>query len=268
MNPKLESILDAGSDNLQIVVDFDRTLTCGTVNGVEVPSLMAILRSEDHLDQDYSDRAKMMYEKYRPVELDTNLSKEEKVKAMEKWWSEHYDLKIEKGLNLKNVLDVCKSDLIRLRPGVNQLLSVCHDKNIPVIIFSANSMGKVAIDEVLKRFGCLYDNIHVFSNVQIYDEAGRMTGYQTPLVHSQNKDESVLGHMPLRENFIVIGDGLHDAEMINQKDKSGQERKLYKIGIYEAKDDSGLEKYKNTFDEVWSSLDGEINFEKLNQYLR
>lgn len=229
---------------------------------------MAILRSEDHLDQDYSDRAKALYEKYRPIETDINISKEEKSKAMENWWSEHYDLKIEKGLNLKNVLDVCNSDLIKLRPGVKEMLDICHNKNVPVIIFSANSMGKVAIDAVLKRFDCLYDNIHVFSNVQIFDETGRMTGYNKPVVHSQNKDESVLGDIPLRENFIVIGDGLHDAEMINQKDKGGQERKLYKIGIYEAKDDSGLEKYKNTFDEVWSSLDGEISFEKLNQYLR
>ncbi len=267
MNPKLQSILNSGLENLQIVADFDRTLICATVDGVEVPSATHILYTEKYLDDDYMTRAKDLYDFYRPIEQDNNISKDEKSKHMEDWWTKHYDLKLEKGLHIDHLEKLSNSKMLVFRKGVKEFLKVCKDKNIPIIILSSNGLGFDMIKMLLERDGMMSDNVHIHSNRTLWGEDGVTTGVAKPIVHSQNKNESVLGDITLRDNFIVIGDGLHDAEMINQKSKDGKDRQVYKIGIYEAIDDSKLEEYKKVFDDVWSSLDGEISFSKLASIL-
>ncbi|MCX8179346.1 MAG: hypothetical protein N3E38_01235 [Candidatus Aenigmarchaeota archaeon] len=84
-----------GLSKLHVVSDFDRTLTYGKVNGRKIPSLISILRDENYLSEEYSKKAKELFEKYHPTETDTSIDVKEKKKLMQKWWEEHYKILIE-----------------------------------------------------------------------------------------------------------------------------------------------------------------------------
>jgi cytosolic 5'-nucleotidase 3 len=261
---KIQEIIMGGAENLQLVVDFDRTLIKGFADGVEVPSANSILRNENHLDVDYMSRAHALYNEYRPIETDTNISHEEKSKKMHEWWSRHYDLKIEKKLNIKHLKDASNSKLIQLRPYTKEMFEICRDKNIPVVILSASGLGFDSIKFVLEKNNILFSNVHIVSNQLIYDDEGHVTGYKEPIIHSQNKSEEAIKDFELRKNTVLIGDGLGDAKMVNDK----QGRVVYRLGLYDMRDSGKLEMHKNTFDEVVSSLDGEISFENVCDTLK
>jgi len=69
-----------GVDKLHVLADFDQTLTKSFINGKHVPSIISILRDNNYLTPDYPDKAKALYAKYHPIEIDPNVSLEEKRK--------------------------------------------------------------------------------------------------------------------------------------------------------------------------------------------
>ena len=78
-----KAISEAGAERLHVLADFDRTLTTAFVEGKSVPSLISILRDENYLTPDYPQKAKELYAKYHPIEIDPKLSLKEKKKAMQ-----------------------------------------------------------------------------------------------------------------------------------------------------------------------------------------
>src|SRR3989344_7124306 len=93
-----KSIKEAGSRDLHILADFDRTMTKAFVNGESTPSLISILRDGNYLTPDYAERAQALYRKYHPIEIDPDIPLLDKKKTMEEWWLTHFDLLIESKL--------------------------------------------------------------------------------------------------------------------------------------------------------------------------
>lgn len=47
---KKEAMTEAGFDTLNVIADFDRTLTYGTIDGKKIPSLISLLRDYNYLN--------------------------------------------------------------------------------------------------------------------------------------------------------------------------------------------------------------------------
>lgn len=120
-----------GIGSLHILSDFDRTLTKAFIDEKEVPSLISILRNHNYLTPDYPKKAHMLFDKYHPIEIDPHIPREEKTKAMHSWWKSHYELLIESKLNKKDIENAARSEYVKFREGVLELLYFLDKKKVP-----------------------------------------------------------------------------------------------------------------------------------------
>ena len=237
-------------EKLHILTDFDRTLTSSFVNGEKVPSLISILRNGDYLTPDYAEKANQLYDKYYPIEVNPNISMEEKKKAMHEWWTTHFDLLIKSGLDKNDIVDIVKSEKIKFRDGFSDFADILKQNNIPLVIMSSCGLGSNAISMCLEREGKLYDNIHIISNLCKWDEKGNAIEFQKPIIHIMNKDETAIQNFPAfekikdRKNVLLLGDSIGDIGMIKGFDYNY----LIKIGFLEENVEENLESYKENYD--------------------
>lgn len=250
----VREISKGGADKLHVLADFDKTLTRASVGGEEIPSLMSIMRSRDgeYLSGDYAKKAKELYEKYHPIEVDPSVPAEEKKKVMREWWMTHFDLLINLGLNRKDIEKVVDSGKIKFRDGASDLLDVLKKHNIPLIIMSASGLGGDAISMYLVKENKISDNIYIISNSFEWDKDGKAIGVKEPIIHSLNKDETLVQDFPVfekikdRKNVLLLGDSLDDAGMIEGFDCDN----IIKIGFLNSKIEEKIKFYREVFNIV------------------
>ena len=250
---KLKSnMAKTGSETIHVVTDFDRTLTKAYVDGKKMPSMISVLRDGNYLTSGYAEKAHGLFNKYRPIELDTEISEDEKKKAMFSWWKEHFDLLIESGLNKKNIEDAVNLGNAQIRDGLPEFFSTLRSHNIPVAIISSNGLGGDSISMYLEKKDIVYDNIHIISNSYIWDEDGNAVGVKEPIIHAANKDETAIRDTPVfdlikdRKNVILLGDSIEDIKMVSGFEYDN----IIKIGFLNENQEKSLEAYKRNFDVV------------------
>ena len=271
LTKKIEAIKQEGKDSLHIISDFDRTITKAFSKGKKIPSLIYHLRNEHYLTEDYSAKAFALYEKYHPLEVSTTVSDEKKNKAMLEWWSTHYKLLVESGLNEKTIKqaikDIVKKQEINLRLGVNEFLKLVGKRNIPLVVLSSSGVGNMIL-ELLKELKVMNNNIHFIGNTLEFDKEGKFIGVKdNKIIHSFNKNEAELASLSIyqelikRKNVILLGDSLGDIKMI----EGFPYNNLIKIGFYNDATEENIEDFKKNFDVVITN-DG--SFEYINQLLK
>ncbi|MEK6817373.1 MAG: hypothetical protein AABX80_01100, partial [Nanoarchaeota archaeon] len=144
-------ILKDESKKFHVLADFDRTLTKCFVNGKFIPSIISILRNENYLSEEYSEKAKALANYYRPIEFNNKISIKQKKKAMREWWTKHFNLLIESGLNKKNLERVINEGNVQFREGAEEFLDLLYQKKIPLIIISSSGIGDL-IPMYLKKY--------------------------------------------------------------------------------------------------------------------
>ena len=115
LNALKKKISGKGANGLHVLADFDKTLTTAFVDGNKVQSTVAILRNEGYLTPDYPGKAQKLFEKYHPIEINPNIPLREKKKAMQGWWTSHFELLIRSGLNKSDLEKIIESGKIKLR---------------------------------------------------------------------------------------------------------------------------------------------------------
>ncbi len=262
------AIKKSGANKLHILADFDRTLIRAFVNGKTVPSIMSTLRDGKYLTPDYAKKAHDLFNKYRPIELDHTIPIQEKKKAMQEWWTTHFELIIKSGLTKKEVEAAMQSAQIQFREGFGQFADFLKAHHIPLVIMSSSGLGIGAIKLCLAREGKLYQNIFVISNDFIWDERGNANGIKQPIIHAMNKDETMVRDFPEifeaienRRNVLLLGDSLDDIGAIEGFDYDN----LIKIGFLNEKEKENLAYYQRAFDVVILK-DGPMNF--INELLK
>lgn len=89
----LNEIIKGGANELQVVTDFDFTLTKQiTANGKPTLSSFGMFNRCKSVPTSFREESKKLYEKYRPIEIDPNLSQIEKKAKMIDWWTESCEL--------------------------------------------------------------------------------------------------------------------------------------------------------------------------------
>jgi 5'-nucleotidase len=239
-----------GAEKLQVVSDFDKTLTRCFVDGTKIPSLISILRDEKYLTPDYPEEAQALYDKYHPMEIDPEIPLAEKKALMHSWWSEHYALLVKSGLTKNDLVRVAQSKKIALRPGATEFMDFLHQQGIPLVILSAAGLGFETIQMYLENHNALHENIHIVSNVLQWDEDGKAVGVEEPIIHTCNKNYAAVKDLEFfsaireRKNIILLGDGEGDAAMVEGFEYDN----IIKIGFLNEGVAVDLEKFKDSYD--------------------
>lgn len=269
LNEKIEAIKKDGADSVHILSDFDRTLTHAFYNRVKTSSLISHLRNGSYLTANYAEKATALFNKYHPIELSCEISRDEKSKAMLEWWSSHYKLLVDSGLNettiKQSVSDLIREGKIRLRNGVPTFLKNLAKNNIPLIILSSAGIGNM-VTEFLKEQKLFFENTHFIGNTLEFNEKGDFTGIKNDkIIHILNKHESELKNLQIyktlleKKNIILLGDCVEDLSMA----EGFPAKTIIKIG-FQNYEEENLEEFKKKFDIIITD-DG--NFEEINKIL-
>jgi 5'-nucleotidase len=259
---KKEKFVSGGVGKLHVLSDFDKTLTRAVYSGNRAGSIISHLRNGKYLSEDYARKAHELFDKYHPIEIDSNIEQEEKNEKMFEWWKAHKNLLVDSGFS-KRIVEECVGEMIdekypEFREGVIEFLKNLGENEIPLIIMTA-SLGDL-VSEFMDRNGVFSDNVHVIGNGFNYDSEGNAVSVKK-IIHVFNKHEMEIRELPIylelveRKNVLLLGDSLGDVKMVGGFDYDG----LIKIGFLNGNVDDNLNKYKKEYDVVILD-DGDFSF--------
>ena len=265
---KIESIINWWPEKLQVISDFDKTLTYWTKE-----SIIAVLYNNKYISEEYSKKAKKLEAFYKAKEDDSSIPIEEKKKLMKEWRVKHEQLLIESKLSLNHIENVVKSWIIKLRDWCHDLLNKLDWLWIPVIVLSASWIWTDSISIYLKEHLDKNQKIYIISNWYKWDENWLAVDWLEPIITSSNKDETVIteenfpeiyNEIKDRKNVIIIWDKIED---LNMSDWLWSDVAL-KIGFLNSWNEEKIDFYKKHFDIIinWDQWMQEI--EKIIEWLR
>lgn len=257
-------------DKIHILSDFDKTLTKAFSTWDEKrvrPSLISVLRSEWYLGEEYSKKAFALYDYYNPIEIDPNISLEYKKKEMTIWWNKHLDLLVASNLHKKDIEKVILSGLVEFRKWASDFVSFLENKNIPLVIISANWLWTDSIKMFFEKEKLLSKNVFVISNSFKWNELWNVIWHDNRIIHVFNKDETVLVDFPeihnlveTRKNVILLWDSLWDPHMITWFEYDN----ILKIWFLNEKKDELIEEYMKNYDVI---ITDDWDFSYINEIL-
>ncbi|CAH3027496.1 unnamed protein product [Porites evermanni] len=213
---KLRKLYESGPEKLQVISDFDKTLTKFVVNGEKGCTAYGVIESYKNFPESYREKAKQLKEKYMPIEFSGDISSAEKEPLMIEWWTKAHELITELGLKKDDITqvvedspialrwtkgneliielkikqaqipEIVKDAHIALRDGVEWLFVKLHEKHVPLLIISGG-LGDI-IKEVIDQQSTIYDNVTIVANFFKYEQ-GVMVGFKDKLLFSNNKRE-------------------------------------------------------------------------------
>lgn len=257
----------AGAKNLQVISDFDRTITKCFVDGKRVPSIIGLLREKNYLHKDYKKEAKSLFNFYHKIEINPKIPLSFKKEKMLEWYKNHFSILIKFGLTKDLVKKAMKESDFHLRPGGQEFFERLNKKSVPLLIFSAGGLGRESIEIFLKKRTLFYNNTYIVANNFLWDEKGGLLAVEKPIIHPYNKDEAILKNFSFyekvkkRRNVILLGDSLGDGKMANGMAHD----EVLKIGFLNEDDRSHLKHYCQEFDIV---IIGDASFYFVNQLLK
>ena len=265
---KIESIINWWPEKLQVISDFDKTLTYWTKE-----SIIAVLYNNKYISEEYSKKAKELEVFYKAKEDDNTIPIDEKKRLMKEWWIKHEQLLIDSKLSLSHIENVVKSWIIKLRDWCHDLLNKLDWLWIPVIVLSASWIWTDSISIYLKEHLDKNQKIYIISNWYKWDEEWLAVDWLEPIITSSNKDETVIteesfpeiyNEIKDRKNVIIIWDKIED---LNMSDWLWSDVAL-KIGFLNSWNEEKIDFYKKHFDIIinWNQWMQEI--EKIIEWLR
>lgn len=249
INTKKLEELKINKDNVYLVLDFDRTIT-----SKESDDSWSV--SGSLLGEDFKEKSNELYLKYRPIELDYQITVKEKEKAMAEWYGRCMDLYYRYHLTEELLRKSIKQGKLIFRKGAKEFLQKVNESNIPIIILSAG-IGNV-VEQCLKENNCYFDNIYIISNFIEFEKNGKMKKFDnSKMVHTLNK--SMKGKLPqyyldkLKDKTykILLGDLKEDEKMVEREEWNT----TLKVGILENETKERLNTYKKAFDIVLTEDD-------------
>ncbi|KAF0754651.1 Uncharacterized protein FWK35_00025486 [Aphis craccivora] len=260
VNAKIEQLVAGGPDKLQIISDFDRTISTSKYNNKQTMSSFSVFESCDSLSENYKKKALTLLQKYRPIEDNTQMTVAQKLPFIEEWWQQSELLL--KGLcfQYEDIKKSIEKANVHLRDGSSEAFNKLFCKKIPIIVLSAG-IGDV-VELILMHENLLTENVTVVSNFlkMSKDNNGlsKIEGFKgEKLIHVFNKNEHtyIETHqndtiLSGRSNVILLGDSLGDANM----DGGIPYDTVLRIGFLNADlmehEDGYLQQYKLAFDIV------------------
>jgi len=252
----INSIVSDGAKQLHIVADFDMTLTTYWVHdskgqAVRNASSHAIVMESPLFPEWAVKETNHLFRAFYPIEIDPQIPREKKLRAMEQWWEKAHVILEKSGIRDDTIRTMVEQSGIVMREGAREfMMETCKNANIPIIVFSAGLAN--VIEYVFQRHDLLAPHIHIISNRIIFQDGVICRVDPDPPIHVLNKSEASLLHLPDhdalegRPNVILMGDAagdIHMADGIDHKHKLS-------IGFLHVKVEANLPLYLETFDIV------------------
>lgn len=248
----LNELVLGGIDKLQVVTDFDYTITKQRLsNGEKILTSFGMFNECKSLPDYVLEETKRLFNKYRPIEIDPHMPLEEKVVYMIEWWSKTGDLLKGFPLPQEEIAEVAKRFKDGLRDGTHQMFYDLNQLKVPCLVFSAGLGDSVV--SVLRQANVMHPNVKVISNFLQYSPDGMLNGLQDKMIHTFNKNETALKGTEYydlvhdRDHVIVMGDSIGDAGMADGIPASSH---VLKIGFLFDHAEQSLPRYMDTFDIV------------------
>lgn len=256
---KKKALVRGGASQLQVIADFDRTLT--KINSL---SSWSVIERKAGFSEAYHEESQRIYKHYRAIEIDPNLTIEQKTPKMIEWWKRANELLVIEGTTRQRFINAVRDNMdeIELRDGYEIMFALLKKQAIPLMILSAG-VGDM-IQYILKyaNVGLAdHPNTHVLSNFLEFEEkTGLCTGFSNKetCIHIFNKNEAPIkktayhAEVEERKNVIVLGDSLGDLQM----SKGVEHDTVLTIGFYnhpvegDGQDDEHLAQYIEAYDVV------------------
>ncbi|XP_065345865.1 7-methylguanosine phosphate-specific 5'-nucleotidase-like isoform X2 [Cloeon dipterum] len=253
MRSVFEEFIDGNSQKLQVISDFDQTLTKDHEDGERCLTTFGIFHSTPQLPDGYCAQSEVLYHKYHPMEVHPDLSVEEKTPYMVQWYKDSEQLLFGADVSKENLKNHIYSSKTIFRDGSKDIFDALKKAGVPVLVFSAG-VGDV-VRHALEKHQMLLDNVRIISNFLNWDsESGKLAGFQGDMIHVFNKNQrAVAAHeeyfslLANRPNVILMGDNEGDAAMGHgvQNPKA-----MIKIGFLYHHANERLEKFMDMFDIV------------------
>ncbi|XP_068627698.1 7-methylguanosine phosphate-specific 5'-nucleotidase isoform X2 [Battus philenor] len=249
---KLNKVINDGHSKLQIVTDFDHTLTRHTMdNGETVLTSFGMFRECPSIPQSYKDEEQRLASIYKPIEVDAVMGVEEKTKHMVDWYKEAHERL--KGMKFpkQELTDIAQQMVECFRIGVKDVISWSETQQVPVLVFSAG-LGECVV-AALKAANFLLPHVKVVSNFLAIDETDTIVGIKGEVIHTYNKNEAAIKDteyfemVKTRHNVLLMGDNIGDAGMAEGMDHCDV---IIKIGFLGRNTGPNLQNYLNKFDIV------------------
>ncbi|XP_068615756.1 cytosolic 5'-nucleotidase 3-like isoform X2 [Brachionichthys hirsutus] len=244
-------LIKGGASKLQVITDFDMTLSKFAVNGKRCPTCHNIIDNCKLVTDECRQKLLQLKNKYYPIEIDPHLTTEEKFPFIVEWYFNSHKLLVEQRLERGKLSEVVRESDAALRDGFEQFFQRLQQHDVPVFIFSAG-LGDV-LEEILHQAGVYHPNVKVVSNFMDFDDDGILRGFKGELIHVYNKHEGALRNTEyfkqLKEycNVILMGDSLGDLSMA---DGVPNVENILKVGFLNDKVEERLDKYLDSYDIV------------------
>lgn len=244
-------MVKAGSNTLQVISDFDMTLTRFAYKGKRCPTCHNILDNSKLISNECKEQLAELLNTYYPIEIDSTRSVEEKLPLMVEWWTKAHELLVQQKIKKDMLATAVRESEAMLREGYQLFFNHLYEHSIPLLIFSAG-IGDI-LEEVIRQADVFYSNVKVFSNYMDFDETGLLKAFKGELIHIYNKREGALlntGHfqeLRTRPNVLLMGDSLGDLTMA---DGVQDMENILKIGYLNDKVEERKQSYLDSYDIV------------------
>ncbi|XP_066483345.1 7-methylguanosine phosphate-specific 5'-nucleotidase [Tiliqua scincoides] len=262
----ISALKKGGVDRLQVISDFDMTLTRFEFNGRRCPTSYNILDYSCVISEEGKKKLKDLLHHYYPIEIDPDRTVEDKLPLMVEWWTEAHNVLTQEKIRKSDIAPTVKESDVMLRDGFNIFFDQLHQSKIPLFIFSAG-VGDI-LEEIIRQAGMFHSNINVVSNYMNFDNNGILIGFKTPLIHTYNKNNSVLENteyfqqLCTRTNILLLGDSMGDLTMA---DGVANADNILRVGFLNDKVEEQRGKYTEAYDIV---LEKDETLDVVNGILR
>ncbi|XP_040857267.1 7-methylguanosine phosphate-specific 5'-nucleotidase [Ochotona curzoniae] len=240
-----------GGDRLQVISDFDMTLSRFSYNGKRCPSSYNILDNSRIISEECRKELASLFHHYYPIEIDPHRTVKEKFPHMVEWWTKAHNLLCQQRIRKSQIAQVVRESTAVLREGYKTFFHTLYQDNIPLFIFSAG-IGDI-LEEIIRQMNVLHPNVHIVSNYMDFDEEGFLRGFKGQLIHTYNKNSSVCENsgyfqkLQGRTNILLLGDSMGDLTMA---EGAPDVQNILKIGFLNDKVEEQRERYLDAYDIV------------------
>lgn len=249
---KINSLIKGGSQRLQVISDFDFTLSRSHLDGKRCSSCHDAIDLNERMPKAFREKVRKYKEHYYPMVSDPGVPSEEKIPYMVEWWNKWHEALLEAGLKKSDLMEMVNESSIMLRDDCLEFLDILHRHKVPLVIFSAG-IGDV-LEEAIRQQACMFDNIKVISNYMNFGEDGHLTGLRNgTIIHIFNKNSNAVdvgdsfGNSADRPNILLLGDSIGD---VNMDAGLANRETILRIGFLNADIEANLNRYKENYDVV------------------
>ncbi|KAM5274059.1 cytosolic 5'-nucleotidase 3A isoform 2-T2 [Ctenodactylus gundi] len=234
-----------------IITDFDMTLSRFSYKGKRCPTCHNVIDNCKLVTDDCRRKLLQLKERHYAIEVDPELSVEEKLPYMVEWYTKSHGLLVEQGIPKAKLKEIVAESDVMLKEGYENFFGQLQQHEVPMFIFSAG-IGDV-LEEVIRQAGVYHSNVKVVSNFMDFDENGLLKGFKGELIHVFNKHDGALRNtdyfqqVKANSNIILLGDSQGDLHMA---DGVANVEHILKIGYLNDRVDELLEKYMDSYDIV------------------